>query len=307
MNKTEKIYKSIFRKKSRKPNPQNQNEENFDMYIPIKKALDKVVENIYEYYKNDFGNTKQYLETGFKKFFLRKGDLIILASKRRMTSFVSSLITNIAIDANKPIGYITCGEKDAVSICTELLSHITKISKYKLLQGYMNKKDAEEISVKAEEIFGASIYINETPNIFYEEVEFTARLMVEQQKVELIIIDSFKYLEEIIEADKDELPYIQKKLLEKYKEVAERLNIPIIILMDLPGNDDREPSIADFKKNMIIPRTVDQVLLLHQERIPESLIECEASLITAKNAHGINLNIPLKYDPSTGVYKSGGR
>ena len=163
MNKIKKLDKPILEKNSRNPDLQNQDEENFDMYIPIKKALDKVVENIYEYYKNDFGNTEKYLETGFKKFFLRKGDLII--------------------------------------------------------------------------------------------------------------IDSFKYLEEIINADKDELPYIQKKLLEKYKDLSEQYNIPIIILMDLSGNDDREPSITDFKKNMIIPRTVDQVLLLQQERILESLIE----------------------------------
>ncbi len=278
--------------------------EDYEMYIPIKEALEKVLENL-RIYKDEYGNKEQYLETGFKEFFLRKGDLILMASpKYWMNSFVSSLISNIAFELKKPVGYISCGEKDSVYICTKLLSNITRISMHKLLEGYLKQSEVEELLDKAEKIFDSPIFIDDSPNCYFEEFEFTARLMVENQKVELIIVDSFKYLKENVTAEKIVLPYDQADLLEKYKEVSRRLNVPIIILMDLPAKEDDEPSISDFKSNMIIPRTVDQVLFLHQKLIPESPVECNATLIIAKNAHGINMQIPLIYNPSNGIYKS---
>lgn len=282
-----------------------ENEENYGMYIPIKKALDKAIENIH-IYKHEYGNKELYLETGFKEFFLRKGDLILLASpKYWMNSFVFSLISNVAFDLKKPIGYISCGEKDSVYICTKLLSHITRIPMGKLLEGNLYRNEAEELRDKSEKVFESPIFINDSPNCIFEEFELAASLMVEQQKVELIIVDSFQYLQEIVNAEQNVLPYEQADLLEKYKEVSQKLNVPIIILMDMPVDEDEGPSISDFKSNMIIPRTVDQVLFLDRNEIPENEKECEATLIIAKNSHGrIYMRIPLKYNPSNGIYKS---
>ena len=279
-------------------------EDKTELYSSIKDVIKKTVNNFDEYYSKDYGNREHYLDTGFRNFYLRKGDLIVLASKEYMFSFVTSLIDNIAIKAKKPLGYISCGEKDEVVICSKLLSHVSRVPLYKLNEGLLNKSDFQNFIDKAGSLYEAPIFIDDTSNCIFDQIEFTARIMVQEQKVELIILDGFNYLDEIVNADKEELSYVQSELLEQFKDVSERLNIPIIILMDLPGNDDREPTTADFKSNMMIPRTVDQVLLLHQERIPEDLLECDATLITAKNAHGINLRIPLKYNPGTGVYVS---
>ena len=279
-------------------------EENNELYTSISDALNKTIKNLDEYYTKDYGNNEQYLNTGFSNLYLRKGDLIVLASKHDISSFVASLIDNIAIKSKKPLGYISCGEKDEVAVCSKLLSHITRVPLYKINGGNLKKSDFKEFIDKAGSLYEAPIFIDDSPNWMFEEIEFTARIMVKEQRVELIIIDSFHFLAEIVQADKDELPFVQYNLLKQYKEVSKRLNIPIIILMNLPGFDDYEPSISDFKGNMEIPRTVDQVLLLHKERIPEDLIECDATLITAKNAHGINLRIPLKYESSIGIYSS---
>ncbi len=282
----------------------SRNEERTELYSSIKDVIKKTVNNFDEYYSKDYGNSEQYLDTGFKNFYLRKGDLIVLASKNYMFSFVTSLIENIAVKAKKPLGYISCGEKDEVAVCSELLSHITRVPLHKILEGSLRKPDFQDLIDKTGSLYEAPVFIDDTSNCIFDQIEFTARILLEEQNVELIIIDGFEYIKEIVDAEKIELAYIQADLLKQFKEVSERLNIPIIILMDLSGNDDREPTIADFKSNMMIPRTVDQVLLLHQERIPEDLSECEATLITAKNAHGINLRIPLKYNPATGVYIS---
>ena len=98
-----------------------------------------------------------------------------------------------------------------------------------------------------------------------------------------------------MEADK--LPNVHKKALKKYKQLAKDLNIPIVMLMTLPRTDaTSEPSLSDFKENMIIPRTADVVYLLHREKH-------EASLITGKNVNGVNYCIPLSFCPETGIFK----
>ena len=63
-----------------------------------------------------------------------------------------------------------------------------------------------------------------------------------------------------------------------------------------------EPSIADFKENMAISRTVDEVYFLYRERIKDDRKTCEANLIMGKNSHGENLYIPLTYHTEKRIY-----
>lgn len=127
--------------------------------------------------------------------------------------------------------------------------------------------------------------------------------MVEQQKVEIIFVDSYEYLREVVDSDKDEYPSVHKELLEEYKQLAKELNIPIIMLMNLPCSDNVEPSISDFKANMIIPRTADEVYFLHRDRIKD-YGKSEATLITGKNVNGLNPYIHLDFYPETGMFKA---
>jgi len=97
--------------------------------------------------------------------------------------------------------------------------------------------------------------------------------------------------------------FVQRKLLEEYKQVARDLNIPIVMLLSLPNSDDdSEPTLSDFKKNMIIPRTADVVYLLHRDRIKDDRKRCEATLITGKDVNGQNPYIHLYFYPETGIY-----
>ena len=64
----------------------------------------------------------------------------------------------------------------------------------------------------------------------------------------LIIIDSYEYLQEIVQSDDEDIFCLHSTILNKYKEKARELNIPIIVLMELPIRNEDEPSIADFRK-----------------------------------------------------------
>lgn len=284
----------------------NNDIENFDMYKDIKTLLPKVIENLEAKYKTDFNDETQYVATGFKDIYFKKGNLILLASRPSIgkTSLALNILLNMATKKKKAVGYITCGEFDETDITRKLLGFSSEIPMHKIKSANLKAKDIEKLKKKSGELWESPIFINDTPNPIFAEVEFAARLMVEQKKVEIIFIDSYEYLREVVDSDKDELPYIHEKLLEEYKQVARELNIPIIMLMSLPNPEDEyEPTIADFKENMIIPRTADVVYLLHRDRIKGDSKKDEATLITAKNINGLNKYMSLYFYPETGVYK----
>lgn len=284
----------------------NNDIENFDMYKDIKTLLPKVIENLEAKYKTDFNDETQYVATGFKDIYFKKGNLILLASRPSIgkTSLALNILLNMATKKKKAVGYITCGEFDETDITRKLLGFSSEIPMHKIKSANLKAKDIEKLKEKSGELWESPIFINDTPNPIFAEVEFAARLMVEQKKVEIIFIDSYEYLREVVDSDKDELPYIHEKLLEEYKQVARELNIPIIMLMSLPNPEDEyEPTIADFKENMIIPRTADVIYLLHRDRIKGDSKKGEATLITAKNINGLNKYMSLYFYPETGVYK----
>ena len=62
-------------------NEENKEESGYSFFTRIDAELEKTVSDIEDYYKNNFNDPEQYLQTGFEKLNLRKGDLIILASR----------------------------------------------------------------------------------------------------------------------------------------------------------------------------------------------------------------------------------
>ena len=75
-------------------------------------------------------------------------------------------------------------------------------------------------------------------------------LKLKNSKLNLIIIDSYEYLQEIVQSDDEDIFGLHSTILNKYKEKARELNIPIIVLMELPVRNEDEPSIADFRKKI---------------------------------------------------------
>ena len=76
-------------------------------------------------------------------------------------------------------------------------------------------------------------------------------LKLKNSKLNLIIIDSYEYLQEIVQSDDEDIFGLHSTILNKYKEKARELNIPIIVLMELPVRNEDEPSIADFRKKIL--------------------------------------------------------
>ena len=89
--------------------------------------------------------------------------------------------------------------------------------------------------------------------------------------------------------------------MEKLKKFAVEHNIPIILEMTLPSDEhNREPSLRDFSKHMIIPYMADMILLIHRDNLQEKIGKQEAEFHIEKNLRGwAGSHIPLTFDPQT--------
>ena len=184
-------------------------EENFSMYAPVKDSLAKCLENIERHYKNDYANPEQFVQTGIRDLLLPRGGLVVLAARPGYGNFscAVSLVKNLAVDKKKPVGVFACGCHDSVNFCEKLISIEAGISPRKFCVGELELKEFEKIQAAGERVYGAPIFINDSPNVCFAGFEFAARLMVEQKKVEAIFLDSLEYFSEIANAPKDDYAY----------------------------------------------------------------------------------------------------
>lgn len=282
--------------------PKKNDEIDCSIYHPLKDSLAKCLDNIERSYNNDYKNPEYYVQTGINGFILPKGGLVVLAARPGYGRIACtlSLARRLAVEDKKPVGIISCGYNDSVSVCMRLLAMESDVPFFKIRNGMLNLKRFEKLQSAAGRLYEAPIFINDSPNIAFAEFEFSARLMVEEKKVEAVFVDSFEYLQEIANAPKDDCGYVVLETLEEYKKAARELNVPVIILVELPKSEDEDgPDLSDFKSDMSIPRTADVVYLLHRQLVKEERDSVSAYLFAAKNSHGACSSIPLNYTPST--------
>lgn len=277
-----------------------------DFYKPVKNAVVKAIENIEKQYKTADVSTKNYVITGIKNLNLHKGDLIVLGARPSIgkTAFSLSLVNHLAVEQKIPVGYISSGDMDYGKIGQRLISMESGVPYHKIRSGLMNIEEVRNIQESASKIYESPFYYYDKPNIMFAELELTVRMMVTNAKVQLIVVDSFEYLQEVVDTKEDEYRFELENLLDNFKKMAKDLNIPVILLMNLPLTEDGyEPSLCDFKKYMVIPHKADMVLFLHRERCvdEENIPNCK--LIVVKNEEGACCDINIKFCPGTSSFE----
>lgn len=272
--------------------------ENSEFYIPVKESVVKAIENIEKKFKTTDNLEEKYLTTGIEGFNLHKGDFIVLGARSSIgkTTFALSLLSHLSVEQKIPTGYITCGDTDFGKVGQRFISIKSGVSYPKIRYGLLNMDDVREIQNAASQIYESPLFIQDRPNIMFAELELTAIMMVQERNVQLIVIDSFEYLQEIVDAKKEEYRFVLENLLNEFKKMAKELKVPVVLLMNMPLSEDgAEPSLGDFSQYMIIPRLADSVMFLHRERCKSVDEIPEYKLIIAKNEEGFCCDINLRF------------
>lgn len=269
-------------------------------YQTIYSVLDKTISHLEK--------CIQHPESGLQLFdssllTFPKGELILLGGSPSIgkTSFLINCLREFGLKRKRPSALICCNTIDAVEIGNRILSQKTGISFIKLRNGLLTVNDIELLEQRIPEIADSPIYISASPNISLNALESVAIKMHKVNNIEILLIDQFEYLAEICKSDSADTT---AAVLTKLKTLALKLNIPVVITMQIENTKKgMEPGLHSFRSKMIIPQIADKVLLLHRTFNSQKKNFSSAKISLAKNQSEKTGELALKFYPSTGLFE----
>ena len=201
----------------------------------------------------------------------QKSDLIIIAARPAMgkTAFVLSMAKNIAVNYQIPVAMFSL-EMSNVQLVNRLIMNVCEIEGDKIKTGRLTRDDKARLNTKINELYGAPLYIDDTPSLSVFELRSKARKLVHEHEVQLIIIDYLQLMNAqgmSFGSREQEISIISRNL----KGLAKELDIPIIALSQLnrgvearQGNDGKKPQLSDLRESGAIEQDADMVCFIHR-------------------------------------------
>lgn len=239
----------------------------------------------------------------------QNSDLIIIAARPAMgkTAFVLSMAKNMAVNYKIPVALFSL-EMSNVQLVNRLIVNVCEIPGEKIKNGRLESYEWEQLDFKIKELYGAPIFIDDTPSLSVFELRTKARRLVREHGIQCIIIDYLQLMNAsgmTFGSREQEVSTISRSL----KGLAKELNIPIIALSQLnrgvesrQGNEGKRPQLADLRESGAIEQDADMVCFIHRPeyyKITEdergnSLIGL-AEIIIAKHRNGKTDDIRLRF------------
>lgn len=213
------------------------------------------------------------LQTGYRELDKitsgwQNSDLIIIAARPAMgkTAFVLSMAKNMAVDFNMPIAIFTL-EMSNVQLIKRLISNVASLEGEKIKSGRLSSEEEDRLNSRIRNIYGAPLYLDETPGLSITELRTKARRLVREKGVRLIMIDYLQLMNASglkLGSREQEVSTISRSL----KALAKELNIPIIALSQLnrstENREDKRPVLSDLRESGAIEQDADIVCFIHR-------------------------------------------
>lgn len=228
----------------------------------------------------------------------QNSDLIIIAARPAMgkTAFVLSMAKNMAVDYNIPVGIFSL-EMSNVQLVNRMISNVCEIKGETIRSGRLTDREWEQLNARVKYLFGAPMYIDETPGLSVTELRTKARRLVREHGVKIIIIDYLQLMNASgmkFGSREQEVSTISRNL----KYLAKELQIPVIALSQLNRStetrEDKRPVLSDLRESGAIEQDADFVAFIHRpEYYTRSGVDAEnndirglAEFIVAKHRSG---------------------
>lgn len=198
----------------------------------------------------------------------QNSDLIIIAARPAMgkTAFVLSMAKNMAIDYNYPIAIFTL-EMSNVQLIKRLISNVASLEGEKIKSGRLSPQEEERLNSRIRTVYGAPLYLDETPGLSISELRTKARRLVREKGVRMIMIDYLQLMNATgmkLGSREQEVSTISRSL----KALAKELDIPIIALSQLnrstESREDKRPVLSDLRESGAIEQDADIVCFIHR-------------------------------------------
>ena len=234
-------------------------------------------------------------------------DLIIIAARPAMgkTAFVLSMAKTMAVDFDTPIAIFTL-EMPNVQLVKRLISNVANLEGEKIKSGNLTDAEWDRLNSSLKNVYGAPLYLDETPGLSITELRTKARRLVRERGVQMIMIDYLQLMNATgmkLGSREQEVSTISRSL----KALAKELNIPIIALSQLNRStetrEDKRPVLSDLRESGAIEQDADIVCFIHRpeyyqksgEDAQGNDIRGLAELIVAKHRSGAVGDVKLRF------------
>ncbi len=201
----------------------------------------------------------------------QKSDLVILAARPAMgkTAFALSMAKNIAVDQKIPVALFSL-EMSNVQLVNRLIVNVCEITGEKIKSGQLEPHEWGQLDIKIRDLYGAPLYVDDTPSLSVFELRTKARRLVREHGVKVIMIDYLQLMNASgmnFGSRQEEVSTISRSL----KGLAKELDIPILALSQLnrgvesrEGNQGKRPQLSDLRESGAIEQDADMVLFIHR-------------------------------------------
>ena len=201
----------------------------------------------------------------------QNSDLVILAARPAMgkTAFALSMAKNIAVDQKIPTAFFSL-EMSNVQLVNRLIINVCEIPGEKLKSGQLAPYEWHQLDDQINKLYGAPLYIDDTPSLSVFELRTKARRLVREHDVKVIMIDYLQLMTASgmgFGSRQEEVATISRSL----KGLAKELNIPILALSQLnrgvtnrEGLEGKRPQLSDLRESGAIEQDADMVLFIHR-------------------------------------------
>lgn len=213
---------------------------------------------------------------------LKPGSLNLIGARTAMgkTAFALNIAMHVVLEEKKKVGYFSL-DMSKEQVADRIL----------LMNNNINDPN-----------FFENFIVDDTAFLTVSQVQNKSREMLKQNKVDLIIIDFLQLLSKNARVTKKRKNSIKDvKISKGIKELAEELQIPIIVLTNLPWKIERrknhKPKSNDLRRS--IRSASDTVLFIYRDGYydPDTVFKDIAEIIIAKNKYGdANKTILLGWD-----------
>lgn len=201
----------------------------------------------------------------------QNSDLVILAARPAMgkTAFALSMAKNMAVDAKVPVAFFSL-EMSNVQLVNRLIVNLCEIEGEKIKSGQLQPHEWGQLDYKIRDLYGAPLYVDDTPSLSVFELRTKARRLVREHGVKVIMIDYLQLMNASgmsFGSRQEEVSTVSRSL----KGLAKELNIPILALSQLnrgvesrEGNEGKRPQLSDLRESGAIEQDADMVLFIHR-------------------------------------------
>lgn len=274
--------------------------------VPIESILTETYDRIEELHRDKSG--LRGVRTGFKDLDektagLQKSDLIILAARPSIgkSTLAQNIAYNVAAKEKKAVLIFNLEMSNSQTV-NRMLSQISGVDSWKILNGDLTTDDFSKISDAMAEMSEAPIFFDDTSNINVLELRTKARRQAHKTPLGLIVVDYLQLMSGTKNYGDNRVQEISE-ISRGLKLIARELNVPVMALSQLSrsieSRPDKKPMLSDLRESGSIEQDADIVMFLYREEKynPDTERQHIADLLISKHRNGPTGDIELYFNP----------